>query len=52
MQVRPFELEPEPRTDPPEETAARPAMRATREGEGEEPRDDETIDEPGYGHGV
>ena len=56
MQVRRFEFEQERRTErraePSEEAYARPAMRAAPERDGDDPRDDETIDEPGYGHGV
>jgi hypothetical protein len=56
MQTRPFELE----TDPPGAAPPEPgpaghapaAVRASRDGDDPEQRRDETLDEPGYGHGV
>jgi hypothetical protein len=57
MNGSPFESEEEQRTaDRPAaeggDTAVRAEMRAAHDGDDEELPADETIDEPGYGHGV
>jgi hypothetical protein len=56
MQVNRFEMEPkgpaERRTEPRPEDRPAPTLRASDSGDGEDQRRDETIEEPGYGHGV
>lgn len=57
MKVRPFEPEvtARPADGParrPGDADAHPGTRAPQDGEDEDQRHEETIDEPGYGHGV
>jgi hypothetical protein len=56
MEPRRFEIEAERPAEPPTEQGKDPAPHATvqasADGESEDQRRDETIEEPGYGHGV
>ncbi len=57
MPVSPFDRDadsrpPEGRPQPRHDAAARPEMRTARREEREAQSADETIEEPGYGHGV
>ena len=55
MKVSPFEMDAggaEPPVQPYPDPNARTAVTAARHDDDEEPRRDETIEEPGYGHGV
>jgi hypothetical protein len=56
MEPSRFEVEAEPpdegRREPRKDPAPRAAVQASADGEGEDQQRDETIEEPGYGHGV
>ena len=58
MAGSPFEPDVDPRPsvdgqrEPPHDGAVTPAVRASPHEDREDPRTEDTLDEPGYGHGV
>ena len=56
MQVNRFEMDPkgpaDPRSEPPPDDGPAATLRASKHGDDQDQRPDETVEEPGYGHGV
>lgn len=52
MQVSPFVFEPDRSPEPADEPGASPIVRASPTSDDDDQQRDESIEEPGYGHGV